>query len=84
MLVTAFSTRKPARKTARDTARWDTLAISLPKGPGELVSVYYLRSLPVTAKGHTHVLLVTDRKSRRAGMFAVTAADFTAKGRPIS
>ena len=36
--------------------------------------------LPVTPRGITYVLLFTDRFSRRADMFAVTAAEFTAEG----
>ncbi|CAB1108996.1 unnamed protein product [Ectocarpus sp. CCAP 1310/34] len=39
-----------------------------------------LRTSPVTAKGKFYILLFTDRFSRRADMFAVTAAEFTARG----
>ena len=34
-------------------------------------------SLPVTPRGNTYILLITDRFSRRADMFPVTAAEFT-------
>ena len=52
----------------------------LPKGPGIAVSVEYFATLPVTSRGITYILLFTDRFSRRADMFAVTAAEFTAVG----
>ena len=40
----------------------------------------YFGPLPVTARGNSYVLLSTDRFSRRADMFAVTTAEFTAEG----
>lgn len=48
--------------------------------PGELVSVDNFGPLPVTAKANAYSLLVTDRFSRRADMFAVTAVEFTTEG----
>ena len=36
--------------------------------------------LPVTPRGNTYILLFTDRFSRRADMFPVTTAEFTAEG----
>ena len=69
-----------ARKTSRQTIRWPTLFIRLPNGPGISVSVDYFRPLPITARGNSYILLFTDRFGRRADMFAVTAAEFTAKG----
>ena len=69
-----------ARKTSRQTVRWPTLTILLPYGPGISVSVYYFGPLPITARGNSYILLFTDRFSRRADMFAVTAAEFTAEG----
>ena len=36
--------------------------------------------LPVTPRGNSYILLVTDRFSRRADMYAVSAAEFTAEG----
>ena len=69
-----------ARKTYRQTIRWPTLSIPLPKGPGVSVSVDYFGLLPITAQGNSYILLFTDRFSRRADMFAVTAADFTTEG----
>ena len=51
-----------------------------PEGSGIAVSVYYFGPLPVTPRGNTYILLFTDRFSRRADMYAVTAAEFTAEG----
>ena len=45
-----------------------------------VVSVDYFGPLPVTPRGKTYILLFTDRFSRRADMYAVTAAKFTAEG----
>ncbi|CAB1121588.1 unnamed protein product [Ectocarpus sp. CCAP 1310/34] len=53
---------------------------STPEGPGTVVGVDFFGPLPVTAKGNSYILLFTDRFSRRADMFAVTAAEFTARG----
>ena len=47
---------------------------------GLAISVAYFGPLPVTPRGNTYILLITDRFSRRAGMFPVTAAEFTAEG----
>ena len=52
----------------------------LPEGPGVAVSVDYVGPLPVTPRGSTYILLFTDRFSRRADMFPVTTAEFTAEG----
>ena len=52
----------------------------LPEGPGISISVGYFGPLPVPPRDNTYILLITDRFSRRADMFAVTAADFTAEG----
>ena len=52
----------------------------LPGGPGVAVSVDYFGPLPVTPRGNTYVLLFTDRFSRRADVFPVTAGEFTAEG----
>ena len=72
--------KSQARKTWRQTVRWPTITMPLPEGPGIAVSVDYFGSLPVTPRGNTHILLFTDRFSRRADMFAVTAPEFTAEG----
>ena len=69
-----------ARKTSRQTVRWPVLPIPLPNSPGVAVSVDYFGSLPITARGNSYILLFTDRFSRRADMFAVTTAEFTAEG----
>ena len=68
-----------ARKTSRLTVRWPITSIPLPEGPGIGVSVDYFGPLPVTSRGNTYILFFTDRFSRRADMFTVTAAEFTAE-----
>ena len=52
----------------------------LPEGPGIGVSVDYCGPLPVTTRGNTYILLFNNRFSRRADMYAVIAAAFTAEG----
>ena len=69
-----------ARKTSRQTVRWPILPIPLPNSPGVAVSVDYFGPLPITARGSSYILHFTDRFSRRADMFAVTTAEFTAEG----
>ena len=69
-----------AQKPSRQTIRWPTLSVPLPNSPGISVSVDFFRPLPTTARGNSHILLFTDRFSRRADMFAVTAAEVTAEG----
>ena len=49
----------------------------LSEGPGIAISVNYVVPLRATSRGHTYVLLFTDRLRRRADMFAVTAVTFT-------
>ena len=44
------------------------------------ISVDYFCPLPVTPRGNTYILLITDRFSRRADMCAVSAVEFTAEG----
>ena len=62
--------------------RWPVISTPLPEGPGIAVSVDYFGPLSVTPRGNTYILLFTDRFSRRADMYAVTAAEFTAEGTP--
>ena len=50
------------------------------EGPGIAVRVDYFAPLLVTPQGNTYILLFADRFSRRADMYAVTAAKFTAEG----
>ena len=69
-----------ARKTPRLTVRWPIISIPLPEGPGIAISVDYFGPLPVTSRGNTYILLITDRFSRRANVFTVTTAEFTAEG----
>ena len=69
-----------ARKTSRQTIRCPTLSVPLPNSPDISVTVDYFGLLPTTARGKFYILLFTDRFSRRADMFAVTAAEFTAEG----
>ena len=52
----------------------------LPDVPGFAVGYDYFGPLPVTPRGSTYILLFTDSFSRRADMFHVTAAEFTAEG----
>ena len=52
----------------------------LPEGLGIAISVDFFGPLPVTPRDNTCVLLITDHFSRRADMFAVTAAEFTTEG----
>ena len=52
----------------------------LPEGPSVVGGVDYFGPFPVTPRGKTYILLFTDRFSRRADMFPVTTADFTAEG----
>ena len=69
-----------ARKTPRLTVHWPIISTSLPEGPGIAISVDYFGPLTVTPRGNTYILLITDRFSRRADIFAVTAAKFTTEG----
>ena len=69
-----------ACKTSRQTVRWPVLPIPLPNSPGFAVSVDYFGLLPITARRNIYILLFTDRFSRRADMFAVITAEFTAEG----
>ena len=68
-----------ARKTPRLTVRWPITSMPLLQGPSVAINVDYFGPLPVTPRGNTHILLITDRFSRRADMFPVTAAEFTAE-----
>ncbi|CAB1100714.1 unnamed protein product [Ectocarpus sp. CCAP 1310/34] len=62
------------------TPRWPTMSLPLPSGPGVSVSADYFGPLPLTPRGNTYILLFTNRFSRRADMYAVTAEEFTAEG----
>ena len=68
-----------AGKTSRQTVR-STFTMPLPEGFGIAASADYFGLLPVAPRGNTYILFLTDRFSRRADMFAVTAAEFTAEG----
>ena len=72
--------KRQARKTSRQTVRWPVLPIPLPNSLGVIASVDYFGPLPITARGNSYIVLFTDRFSRRADMFAVTTAEFTAEG----
>ena len=69
-----------ARKISRLTVQWPVISMPLPEGPGIAVSVDYFGPLSVTPRGNTYIRLFTDRFSRRADMYAVTAAGVTAEG----
>ena len=62
------------------TVSWPIVSMPLPEGSRVAVSFDYFGPLPVTPRGNTCILLFTDRFSRRADMFPVTAAKFTAEG----
>ena len=80
MVSTPLPQKGQARKTSRQTVRWPILPIPLPSNPGIAVNVDYFGPLPIMARGNSYILLFTDRFSRRADMFAVTTAEFTAEG----
>ena len=69
-----------ARTTMSQFFLWPILSLPLPNGPGISVSVDYFGPLAVTPRGNSYILLFTDRFSRRADMYAVTGAEFTAEG----
>ena len=69
-----------ARKTPRLTVRWPIVSMPLREGPDVAISVDYFGPLSVTSRGNTYILLITDRFSRRANVFTVTTAEFTAEG----
>ena len=69
-----------ARKSPRMCVHWPVINIPLPDGPGEAISLDYFGPLPTTSDGNKYILLITDRFSRRASMYAVCAAQFTAVG----
>ena len=68
------------RKSSRQTVRWPIIPLPLPSGPDVAVSVDCFTPLPVASRGNSYILLFTDRFSRRAAMYAVSAAEFTAEG----
>ena len=70
----------PSSENPRLTVRWPIISMPLLKGPGVAISVDYFGPLPITPRGNTYILLITDRFSRRADMFPVTAGEFTAEG----
>ena len=69
-----------ARKIPRLVFRLSIVSMPLPKGPDVAVNADSFGPLPVTPRGNTYILLFTDRFSRRANMFPVIAAEFTATG----
>ena len=44
------------------------------------MSVDYFAPFPATPRGNSYIVLFTDRLSRRADMYAVSVAEFTAQG----
>ena len=68
-----------AQKTSRQTTRWPTPSIPLPNSSEIFVNVDYFGPLPIKARENSYILFFTDRFSRRADMFAVTAAELTAE-----
>ena len=72
--------KSQARKTPQMTVRWPIIFMPLPEGPGIAINVDYFGPLPVTPRGNTYISLITDRFSRRADVFTVTANAFMAEG----
>ena len=70
----------PSAENLTTDCPWPIISMPLPEGPGIAISVDYFGLLPVTSRGNTHILLVTDRFSRRADMFALTVAESTVEG----
>ena len=68
-----------ARKTPRLTDHWPIISMPLPESPGIAIHVDYFDPLPVTPRGNIYIFLITNRFRRRADMFAVTTAEFTAE-----
>ena len=67
-------------KSSRHAIHWPILSLPLLNGPGITVSVDFFGSLPRTSRRNVHILLFTDRFSRRANMCVVSAAQITAAG----
>ena len=67
-------------KTPRVTVRSPIISMPLPECPGVAISIEYFGPFPVTTRGNTYILLITDRFCRRAYRFAFTAAEFAAEG----
>lgn len=63
------------RKTSRSANRWPLISLSLPAGPGIMISVDYFGHLPVTPSVNTYryATLLTNRYSHRTGMLVVNA-----------
>lgn len=59
--------------------RWPVLTMPSPNAPGIVFGVSFFGPLPLTARGYTRILLSTDRFSRGADIYAVTAAGLTAQ-----
>ena len=74
-----FATAVSSAETSRLTVRRPILSMPLPEGPGVSISVKYDGHIPLTPQGDTYFFLITDRYSRRADMFPVTVAEFTAE-----
>ena len=79
-VVASLLLEVPSTETPRLSVRWPIISMLLSEGPSVVVSVDFFGPLPVTPRGSTYILLFTNRFSRRADMFPVTAAEFTAEG----
>ena len=55
---------------------WPIISLPLPSGPGVAVGVHFVRPLPVTPWGNSYILVFTDRFSRHADTYAVSASEF--------
>ena len=71
--------KRQAWKTPQLTVRWPIVPIPLSEGLGIAISVDYFGPLPITSRGNSYIMLVTDGCSRRTDMFTVITAEFTAE-----
>ncbi|CAB1115089.1 unnamed protein product [Ectocarpus sp. CCAP 1310/34] len=79
--ASAFSSTAPAPPVSSPSAARPASPVSPSlQGPGTVVGVDFFGPLSMTAKGNSYIWLFTNRFSRRADMFAVSAAKLTAKG----
>ena len=59
----------PSAETPWLTVRWPIISMPLAEAPAVAISVNCFGPLPVTPRGNTSILLITDRFIRRADMF---------------
>lgn len=69
-----------ARERVCRTVRWPTISIPLPDGSAEVIFLDYFGPLRTTSCRDKYMFLFTDRLSRRAAMFPVSASEFFTLG----